>query len=67
MALCLQRTMTRPKPMRLLSAALILALLTAAFGADAAIAGAASGRHRPANLTLHAQLYKPDGDGPFPP
>ena len=32
-----------------------------------AVAGAAAGRHsaRPAGI-LHAQLYKPDGDGPFP-
>jgi dienelactone hydrolase len=59
--------MIRPKPMRSLSATLFLALLTAAFAADAAPLPAP---HQvdiaSANLTLHAQLYKPDGDGPFP-
>ena len=59
--------MIRPKPMRSLSATLFLALFTAAFAADAAPLPAP---HQvdiaSANLTLHAQLYKPDGDGPFP-
>jgi len=53
--------------MRSLSATLFLALVTAAFAADAAPLPAP---HQvdiaSANLTLHAQLYKPDGDGPFP-
>jgi dienelactone hydrolase len=59
--------MIRPKPMRSLSATLFLALLTVAFVADAAPLPAP---HQvdiaSANLTLHAQLYRPDGDGPFP-
>ena len=51
--------------MRLLSATLSLTLLAAACTADAAPLPApvdipGSG------LTLHAQLYKPEGDGPFP-
>jgi dienelactone hydrolase len=51
--------------MRLLSAMLFLTLLAAACAAGAAPLPApvdipASG------LTLHAQLYKPEGDGPFP-
>jgi dienelactone hydrolase len=59
--------MTTPgtHPMRLLSAALILTLSAVACAAHAASAPApveiASG-----NLRLHAQLFKPDGNGPFP-
>ncbi|MGB8401646.1 dienelactone hydrolase family protein [Bradyrhizobium sp.] len=53
--------------MRSLSAILLLALFAVAFAADAAPLPAAP--HpvdiQAANLTLHAQLYKPDGDGPF--
>ena len=56
-----------PKPMRLLSATLFLTLLAAACRADAAPLPAPSQVDIPAaSLTLHAQLYKPDGDGPFP-
>ena len=53
--------------MRLLSATLFLTLLAAACRADAAPLPAPSQVDIPAaSLTLHAQLYKPDGDGPFP-
>src|SRR4029079_9935282 len=51
--------------MRLLSATLFLTLLAAACTAVAAPLPAPV--DIPANgLTLHAQLYKPEGDGPFP-
>jgi dienelactone hydrolase len=57
----------RPNQMRLLSAAVFLTLLAVAFAADAAPLPAPRQVDIPAfNLTLHAQLYKPDGDGPFP-
>jgi dienelactone hydrolase len=53
--------------MRLLSATLFLALLAAACRADAAPLPAPNQVDIPAaSLTLHAQLYTPDGDGPFP-
>src|SRR5207245_8011560 len=53
--------------MRLLSATLSLTLLAAACTAGAAPLPAPSQVDIPATgLTLHAQLYKPDGDGPFP-
>jgi dienelactone hydrolase len=53
--------------MRLLSATLFLTLLAAAGTADAAPLPAPRQVDIPAaSLTLHAQLYKPDGDGPFP-
>src|SRR3954452_16668180 len=53
--------------MRLLSATLSLTLLAAACTAGAAPLPAPRQVDVPANgLTLHAQLYKPDGDGPFP-
>jgi len=53
--------------MRLLSATLLLTLVAAACRADAAPLPAPHQVDIPAaNLTLHAQLYKPDGDGPFP-
>jgi dienelactone hydrolase len=53
--------------MRLLSATLSLTLLAAACTADAAPLPAPHQVDIPAHgLTLHAQLYKPDGDGPFP-
>jgi dienelactone hydrolase len=64
--------MVRPKQMRPLSAKLFLALVAVTCAAAAGRADAASlpAPHQveiPApNLTLHAQLYKPDGDGPFP-
>jgi dienelactone hydrolase len=53
--------------MRLLSAITFLTLFAAAFAADAAPLPAP----RPVEIPLgsgilHAQLYKPDGDGPFP-
>jgi len=51
--------------MRLLSAALFLTL--SAVGCTAAAAPAPLQVDIPAgDLKLHAQLYKPDGDGPFP-
>ena len=59
----------RPDPMRPRSATAFLTLffLAAAFAADAAPLPAPHQVDIPAaNLTLHAQLYKPDGDGPFP-
>ena len=54
--------------MRLLSATLTLTLLAAACTAGAASLPAPHQVDIPASggLTLHAQLYKPDGDGPFP-
>ncbi len=53
--------------MRPLSATLLLTLLAANFAADAAPLPAPHQVDIPAaNLTLHAQLYKPEGDGPFP-
>src|SRR5258705_3574843 len=53
--------------MRLLSATLSLTLLAAACTAGAAPLPAPRQVDIPASgLTLHAQLYKPDGDGPFP-
>src|SRR5260370_42713999 len=54
-------------PMRLLSAIIFLTLLVVAFAADAAPLLAPHPVDIPlGNGTLHAQLYKPDGDGPFP-
>ena len=54
--------------MRLLSATLFLTLLAAACTAGAAPLPAPRQVDIPASgLILHAQLYKPDGDGPFPP
>lgn len=53
--------------MRLLSVALSLTLLAAALPASAAPLPAPQAVDIPsASLTLHAQLYKPDGLGPFP-
>ena len=53
--------------MRPLSATLFLTLLAVTFAADAVPLPAPRQVDIPsANLTLHAQLYKPDGDGPFP-
>jgi dienelactone hydrolase len=53
--------------MRLLSATLFLMLLAAAGSADAAPLPTPRQVDIPAaSLTLHAQLYKPDGAGPFP-
>ena len=54
--------------MRLLSAALFLTLLSLRFcRAGAAPLPAPRQVEIPAGSgTLHAQLYKPDGDGPFP-
>ena len=53
--------------MRLLSAIIFLTLLAVAFAADAAPLPAPHQVDIPlGNGILHAQLYKPDGDGPFP-
>jgi dienelactone hydrolase len=53
--------------MRLLSAIAFLTLLALAFAADAAPAQSPRQVEIPTDGgTLHAQLYKPDGDGPFP-
>src|SRR5436305_4898727 len=53
--------------MRLLSAIAFLTLLTLAFWADAAPTPSPRQIDIPLSSgTLHAQLYKPDGDGPFP-
>ena len=52
--------------MRPLSATLFLTLLAVSFAAEAAPLPAPHQVDIPsASLTLHAQLYKPDGDGPF--
>src|SRR5258708_12250933 len=68
MARCICSTsMIRPRPMRPLSATLFLTLLAVSFAAAATPLPAPHQVDIPAaNLTLHAQLYKPDGDGPFP-
>jgi dienelactone hydrolase len=53
--------------MRLLSAATFLALFAVAFAADAAPLPSPHQVDIPLDSgTLHAQLYKPDGGGPFP-
>jgi dienelactone hydrolase len=53
--------------MRFLSATAFLALFAVAFAADAAPMPAPHQVDIPSSSgTLHAQLYKPDGDGPFP-
>src|SRR6476659_2696507 len=53
--------------MRLQSAIAFLTLLTLAFAADAAPPPSPSQVDIPLSSgTLHAQLYKPEGDGPFP-
>ena len=59
--------MIRLRPMRPLSATLFLTLFAVSFAAAAAPLPAPHQVDIPAaNLTLHAQLYKPEGDGPFP-
>ena len=54
--------------MRLLSATVFLTLAAVAFAADGGAAAGARIRSTfpSGNGTLHAQLFKPDGDGPFP-
>src|SRR5260221_6664924 len=60
-------SMIRRRPMRPLSATLSLTLLAVSFAAAAAPLPAPHQVDIPsANLTMHAQLYKPEGDGPFP-
>jgi dienelactone hydrolase len=55
------------KPMRVLSAILFLTLFAVARPADAAPSAAPGQVEIPlGDGILHAQLYKPDGDGPFP-
>jgi dienelactone hydrolase len=55
------------KPMRLLSATIFLTLFAMTFSVGAAPLPAAYQVDIPlGNGVLHAQLYKPDGDGPFP-
>jgi dienelactone hydrolase len=57
----------RPIEMRLPSAIIFLTLLSVAFAATAAPLPSPHQVDIPqANGVLHAQLYKPDGDGPFP-
>jgi dienelactone hydrolase len=65
----------RPDPMRPRSATAFLTLVVSAFASVFPLAFAADAAPLPAphqvdipaaDLTLHAQLYKPDGDGPFP-
>src|SRR5260370_20310700 len=65
----------RPDPMRSRSATAFLTHFVLAVASTFALAFAADAATLPAphqvdipaaNLTLHAQLYKPDGDGPFP-
>jgi dienelactone hydrolase len=59
--------MIRPIEMQFLSAAIFLTLVAVASAATAAPLPAPHQVDIPAtNLTLHAQLYKPDGNGPFP-
>src|SRR6202011_4375871 len=53
--------------MRPVSATVFLTLFAATFAADAAPLPSPHQVDIPsASLTLHARLYKPDGDGPFP-
>ena len=53
--------------MRSLAAVVILTLLVSARAAAAASLPASQPVDIPAGaMTLHAQLYKPEGDGPFP-
>src|ERR1700738_1730401 len=60
-------SMIRLRLMRPLSAPLFLTLFAVSFAAAAAPLPAPHQVDIPAaNLTLHAQLYKPEGDGPFP-
>ena len=60
-------TMTTGNEMRLLSATTFLTLFAAAFSATAAPLPAPQQVDIPvASGVLHAQLYKPDGDGPYP-
>src|SRR3978361_2058825 len=59
--------MIRPGPVRPLSATLFLTLFAVSFAAAAAPLPAPHQVEIPdGSLTLHAQLYKPEGDGPFP-
>jgi dienelactone hydrolase len=63
----LQRHSDPANPMRLLSAITFLALYAVAYPAVAAPLPSPHQVDIPlANGILHAQLYKPDGDGPFP-
>src|ERR1700730_14084875 len=68
MARCIcSASMIRLRLMRPLSAILFLTLFAVSFAATAAPLPAPHQVDIPAaNLTLHAQLYKPEGDGPFP-
>src|SRR6202163_121334 len=62
-----QRPSDPASPMRLLSAIASLTLFAVAFAADAVPLPAPRQVDIPLSSgTLHAQLYKPDGDGPFP-
>src|SRR5262245_56483603 len=54
------------EPMRLKSAIALLTCLAVAWPAVAAPVAPREVEIAEANLTLHAQLFKPDGDGPFP-
>lgn len=59
--------MIQPGPMRPLSAILFLTLFAVGFAAAAAPLPAPHQVDIPdGSVTLHAQLYKPEGDGPFP-
>jgi dienelactone hydrolase len=63
----LRRQCDPANPMRVLSAILFLTLFAVACPAKAAPSAAPSQVEIPLNSgLLHAQLYKPDGDGPFP-
>src|SRR6202165_1146532 len=65
--LFLERHNDPASQMRLLSPIIFLTLFAAAFAADAAPLPAPHLVDIPSgNGTLHAQLYKPDGNGPFP-
>src|ERR1700712_5264624 len=59
--------MIRPEPIRPLLATLFLTLFAVIFAAAAAPLPAPHQVDIPSgSATLHAQLYKPEGDGPFP-
>ncbi len=59
--------MSRQNPMRTLTAIIFLALSAVAFAADAASPPASHPVEIPlGSAVLHAQLYKPEGEGPFP-
>src|ERR1700751_6306555 len=62
----LTRRTSLKNPMRLKSAIVLLTCLVVAFPAMAAPVAPHEVEIPEGTSTLHAQLFKPDGDGPFP-